>query len=194
MNDWEARYQQGSTGWDRGAVNPALIQWLDEGVLQPCRILVPGCGFGYEVCELASRGYDVTAVDIAPSAVTHLKQCLQQQGLTATVLEADLFSLDLGTFDAIYEQTCLCALPPVAWSTYTAWLHRHLQVDSLLLALFMQTGKEGGPPFHCGIENMRAIFAEDSWMWPDKPSLESSHHHGRFEVGMLLRPCKRGEV
>lgn len=27
--------------------------WLATGALQPCRILVPGCGSGYEVAALA---------------------------------------------------------------------------------------------------------------------------------------------
>lgn len=33
------------------------------------KALVPGCGRGYDVCEMAKRGYDALGLDIAPTAV-----------------------------------------------------------------------------------------------------------------------------
>jgi hypothetical protein len=66
---WQARYDQGQTGWDRGGASPTLLRWLAAGDLRPCRILVPGCGRGHEVVALAKAGFDVTGVDFAPAAV-----------------------------------------------------------------------------------------------------------------------------
>ena len=63
MNNWEERYQQGDTGWDRGSTSLALYTWLDNGALKPCRILIPGCGRGHEVVALAQLDYDVTRCD-----------------------------------------------------------------------------------------------------------------------------------
>jgi hypothetical protein len=45
---WQERYESGRTGWDRGGQSPALVRWLEDGVLTG-RVLVPGCGRGYEV-------------------------------------------------------------------------------------------------------------------------------------------------
>ena len=75
-DDWENRYQAGTTGWDRGASSNNLSYWLDNNLLKPCRILVPGCGNGYEVLMLAELGFDVVAIDIAPTAVENLKKAL----------------------------------------------------------------------------------------------------------------------
>ena len=73
---WEQRYRDDNTPWDRGETSRALLRWLDSGALRPCRILVPGCGRGYEVVELARRGFEVTAVDMSPSAVAHARAAL----------------------------------------------------------------------------------------------------------------------
>jgi len=68
--DWESKYRSGETPWDRGAPNPALTQWLADDALPPGRALVPGCGRGYEVMTLARAGWQVTAIDSAPSALS----------------------------------------------------------------------------------------------------------------------------
>lgn len=74
---WQSRYETGATGWDCGQPNPALLRWL-ENDLQPCRVLVPGCGRGYKVVELATRGFDVTALDYGRIGV-----CFQTHSATS---------------------------------------------------------------------------------------------------------------
>ena len=57
-NFWQERFEKKQTGWDRDATSPQLLAWLESGALQPCRIAVPGCGSGWEVAELARRGFE----------------------------------------------------------------------------------------------------------------------------------------
>ena len=66
-------------------------------------------------------------------------------------------------FDAIYDQTCLCALPPEIWPDYAARLHGWLRPGGRLFVLFMQTGSRGGPPFHCDLTEMQRLFAPTHW-------------------------------
>ena len=54
---WEQRFAGGHTPWDRGEANPQLVAWLAGGMLKPCRILIPGCGSGYEAAVLAKAGF-----------------------------------------------------------------------------------------------------------------------------------------
>ena len=185
---WEEKYRRGEDGWERGAPNPALRSWLDQGVLAAsARVLVPGCGRGHEVVELARRGHRVVAVDFAPSAVKALRARLVRESLQAEVVQDDLFAYTEGPFDAIYEQTCLCALDPARWPGYAIWLRDRLRPGGVLLALFMQTGMEEGPPFHCDLKAMRTLFDEEHWVWPKDPPLLSPHPSGRFELGFVLR-------
>ena len=66
---WQEKFNKNEIAWDRGAASPQLLAWLDSGALQPCRILVPGCGSGWEVAELARRGFEVVGLDYTEAAV-----------------------------------------------------------------------------------------------------------------------------
>ncbi len=188
LDFWERRYLDDDTPWDRGDVSPALTHWLESGVLQPCQILVPGCGRGYEVVELARRGFDVVGVDVAPAAVAGLQRRLVDLGFAAQVVCADLLKWEPEqTFDAIYEQTCLCAIAPAVWPVYGRQLRRWLRPDGSLFALFMQTHAPGGPPYHCDIGHMRELFEESHWGWPDSAPLVVPHPSGIREFAYALR-------
>jgi methyl halide transferase len=184
--DWEAKYREGRTGWQRPGVNPALAAWCESGALKPCRILMPGAGRSAEPAFLAQAGFDVTVVDLAPSAVA-----FQQAELAATggqVILADLLEWQPERlFDAIYDQTCLCALPPELWEAYARRLAGWLHPGGVLAALFMQTGGAGGPPFHCSLARMHELFPAAEWSWPETLPPEVPHPAGFREQPALLR-------
>lgn len=184
---WQARYDQGQTGWDRGGASPTLVRWLGTGELRPCRILVPGCGRGHEVVALAKAGFDVTGVDFAPTAVETVRAHLSREGLPAEIVQSDLFTFrPAQPFAAIYEQTCLCALPPERWAEYERQLAAWLVPGGRLFAAFMQTDSADGPPFACRPEAMRELFAADRWVWPER--LEPQEHPtGLLELTGVLR-------
>ena len=187
---WEERYQANNTGWDRGEVSLNLIHWLESGALKPCRIMVPGCGNGYEVLTLAERGFDVVAIDIAPTPVNNLRKALADAGLTAEVIESDFFDLDFQDkpFDAIYEQTCLCALPPDLWQKFATWLYNSLKTGGELFSQFMQTHAEGGPPFHCDMQEMRQLFNTQHWQWVNcNEPQKMTTLNNKMEIPCLLR-------
>jgi SAM-dependent methyltransferase len=184
---WQARYEHGQTGWDRGTVSPTLVRWLAAGDLRPCRILVPGCGRGHEIVALAKAGFEVTGVDFAPAAVAAARARLADEKLEAEVVQADLLAYRPDRpFEAIYEQTCLCALAPDLWPAYEARLATWLAPGGRLFAAFMQTDSTDGPPFACRPEAMRQLFAADRWDWPER--LEPQEHPtGLVELTGVLR-------
>lgn len=184
---WEEMYQQQKTGWDRGESSANLIYWIDKKLLEPCRILVPGCGNGYEVLTLAEKGFEVVAIDIAPSPIAHLKKVLQENNLTAEIIQADFFKWQVDKpFDAIYEQTSLCALPPGEWNQYETCLYRWLKPSGKLIAQFMQTGLRGGPPYHCEISDMKALFGKQRWKWSEQHYTGVKHSKDKAEILFLL--------
>jgi len=192
QRQWESKYHTGETGWDRGQCSPALRQWLADALVPQGRVLVPGCGNGYEVLELTRAGHYVTAVDIAAPPVMRLMGELASQGQHAKVIQADLFNwTPAEPFDAIYEQTCLCALAPELWPDYVSLLGNWLLPGGKLFALFMQTGREGGPPYHSPIERMHEIFPEDDWVWPEAESVRVDHPTGLHELAYVL--TRRGD-
>ncbi|OYY94603.1 MAG: thiopurine S-methyltransferase [Hydrogenophilales bacterium 28-61-23] len=190
MSHWEEKYRAKTIPWDRGAASPALPGWLEQGVLasgRDPRVLIPGCGRGHEALELARRGFQVTALDIAPTALEHLAAELDAAGVDAERVCADALSWQPAQpFDAIYEQTCLCALDPAHWAAYERQLFAWLRPGGQLFALFMQTDRPGGPPFHCALSEMRSLFADEHWRWPETAPARVAHPNGWFEFATVL--------
>jgi len=191
---WEQRFAEGNIPWDRGASNPQLRAWIAAGALKPCRILVPGCGSGHEVAELALAGFEVTGLDYADEAIARSHQRLMDAQVDATLVQADALKWTPDRpFDAIYEQTCLCALYPDDWVRYAGQLHRWLAPGGKLFAMFLQLlrpdaaqGFVQGPPYHCDINAMRALFAAPAWQWPKPPYARTTHPAGLAELAVVL--------
>ncbi len=186
--DWESRYRDGATGWERPGLNDAYLRWRANGLLTPCRILIPGGGRSSEPLAMAESGFDVTVVDLAESAVAAQRARLEHLHVRARVELANLLEWEASApFAAVYDQTCLCALPPAAWPEYAERLHRWLAPGGILFALFMQTHSAGGPPFHCSISAMRALFPAERWVWPERLETKVPHPSGLTEQPVVLR-------
>ena len=192
---WQERFEKNEIGWDRGAASPQLIGWIESGALQPCRIAVPGCGTGWEVAELARRGFEVVGLDYTAAAVERTRALLDAQGLKAEVLQADVLQYQPATlFDAVYEQTCLCAIHPEHWLEYAQQLQQWLKPGGSLWVLYLQmirpaATEEGvihGPPYHCDINGMRALFPEKAWIWPKPPYEKVEHPTLSYELALRL--------
>ncbi len=175
---WDERFATGNIPWDRGEANPQLLAWLADGTLAPGQqIVVPGCGQGWEVAALARAGLSVIGIDFAPQALALCRRLLERDASQATLVDADVLHWQPpAPVDAVFEQTCLCALYPDFWMRYAAQLHQWLKPGGKLLALFMQASRasasEGfieGPPYHCDIHAMRALFPAMLWEWPKPP-------------------------
>lgn len=89
MQDWEEHYASSAEPWT--LPDPAVVAEA-EG-LSPGRALDLGCGEGGNAIWLAERGWHVTAVDSAPTAIARLERCALDrslphvQGLVADILE-----------------------------------------------------------------------------------------------------------
>lgn len=186
--DWDSRYRDGATGWERPGLNPAFVSWTEGGMLKPCRVLVPGAGRSAEPLALAEAGFDVTVVDASAIATATQRARLERLHVKAHVAQADLLRwTPPAVFDAIYDQACLCALPPDIWPDYADRLHRWLRPGGSLFILFMQTHTQGGPPFHCDLGHMQRLFAGSEWEWPATLPPAVEHSAGREEQPAVLR-------
>ena len=65
------------------------------------RVLEIGCGSGVVSVHCAAEGCDVTAGDVNPKAVDLTRKNLEANGLSAEVVETDVYSGVDGTFDTI---------------------------------------------------------------------------------------------
>jgi SAM-dependent methyltransferase len=141
---WDTRYRDGTTPWDAGRVPPRLLAWLEKETSR-LRVLVPGCGSGYEVRAFAERGHDVLGIDFSDEALEAAKG--------SHVRKADFFQLDEPPFDVVYERTFLCALPRRLWSDWGRKIAEVVRPGGRLVGFFYLNDNERGPPF--GIDAAR---------------------------------------
>ena len=155
---WEKRFREGVTPWDAGRV-PASLERFLETEKPGQRVLVPGCGSGYEVRSFADAGFDVLAIDYTAAAVERAKEVLGP--LAHLVQLADLFDFDPGTaFDLVYERAFLCALPRRLWPDYAPRVAGLLRPQGRLAGFFFFDDNERGPPFGLKAGELDVLLGE----------------------------------
>jgi len=115
---FEALYSQAAGDssiipWADLKVNPGLEEWITRSRIrgEGMKALKVGCGLGDDAERLAKLGFEVTAFDIAPSAVEWCKK--RFPGLRVSYLVRDLFHAPQewkGAFDFVLESYTLQVL------------------------------------------------------------------------------------
>jgi ubiquinone/menaquinone biosynthesis C-methylase UbiE len=111
----EAHFYEQAIPWADMVSNPNLVQWLDRQNVQGQghRALVVGCGLGDDAEELARRGFEVVAFDIAPTAIDWCKRRFPASQVEYVVADAlDIPPVWNSSFDFVFEAYTLQSLPP----------------------------------------------------------------------------------
>ena len=159
---WEDIYLENDTGWDLKGVTPFFDSISNE--LIQGKVCILGCGRGYDAIMFAKKGFDVTAVDFAPTPISELNKLAIQKSVTINTIKDDIFSLVEkfpDTFDYVIEQTCFCAIHPNRRKEYEILVRTILKLGGKLIGLWFPLDKsqeEGGPPFGTTIDEVKSIF------------------------------------
>tara|TARA_B100001245_G_scaffold148073_1_gene110740 strand:+ start:568 stop:1173 length:606 start_codon:yes stop_codon:yes gene_type:complete len=163
---WEGIYLEDDAGWDLGGATPIFDSMADS--ISPGKVCIIGCGRGYDAIMFAQKGFEVTAIDFAPSAINAVKDLARKAKLAVNTIENDIFTLApvyANTYDFIIEQTCFCAINPARRSEYETVVNQLLKPGGKLIGLWFPLDKlieDGGPPWGTTIEEVKSIF-KDGW-------------------------------
>ena len=90
--------------WDSGRPSSELIRVVEAGRFPGATVLEMGCGTGTNAVELARRGYRVTAVDLAASAVEKGRAKAIRAGVPVDFRVGDLTQVELGgPYDCLFD-------------------------------------------------------------------------------------------
>jgi SAM-dependent methyltransferase len=140
--------------WDHGAPRPALVEWAEAASLDGAGrgALVVGCGLGSDAEYLSSRGFAVTAFDVAPTAVRVASE--RHPGSAVDYVVADLLDPPRkwgGAFAFVFESLTVQSLPdsvrPQAIARVTEFVGPH---GTLLVVASGREEADGpveGPPW-----------------------------------------------
>jgi SAM-dependent methyltransferase len=182
-SDWETRYQTGDTPWEKGEPSPGLVDFLAAHAELPRgTVCVPGCGTGHDARAWARAGFDVTACDIAPSAVRLCQEKTAAAGIRNLRFLCADFLRDAvpEEFDWLFEHTLFCAINPGQREDYVRAVARWLKPQGQLLAVHYLIPDTEGPPFGTTREEVIARFAPhfellEEWVprsYPNRTGLE----------------------
>jgi Thiopurine S-methyltransferase (TPMT). len=143
---FDIRYAAGRMAWDYGGVQNLLKVFLDKHP-GPGRVLIPGCGSGYEIEAFSSGGWDVIGIDFSAVAVARARRLLGP--LADKVYKGDFFTYPLGEscFDIIYERTFLCTMLPDVWPHYAERIANLVAPSGVLCGFFFLGPEEEPPPY-----------------------------------------------
>ncbi|PYH92842.1 S-adenosyl-L-methionine-dependent methyltransferase [Aspergillus ellipticus CBS 707.79] len=220
-NGWKNLWDtDNSDMWDRGKPSPALINLLEqrEDIISPVtadgrrkKVLVPGCGKGYDVVMLALHGFDVVGLELSPKGVSVAEEyarnelqapqthnfgsawAKKSEPGSISFIQGDFFRSDTTkglTFDVIYDYTFLCALHPTMRAGWAARMAELLVSGGLMVCLEFPLFKDvslPGPPWPLkGVHWNLLAEGGDGIVYPPKENRPGGT--GWFERKWYIKP------
>jgi len=154
---WTERYENQKTGWDIGYSGP-LSQILDLIKDKEVRILIPGCGSGYEAEYAFQNGFkNIHVLDFSQEPLEAFKKRCPE--FPTSQIHQDDFFKHKGTYDVVLEQTFFCALNPELRENYADKMHDLLSPNGILSGVLFDFPLDSGPPFGGTKENYIQLFS-----------------------------------
>ncbi len=106
--DFDEWYRKGDLPWDTGRHDAHLELLIDTRSIPPCPVLELGAGTGSDAIWLAQRGFQVTALDISPTAIEFARRKASDAGVSVEFIPADILRDEIpnGPFDLIFDRGC----------------------------------------------------------------------------------------
>jgi 2-polyprenyl-3-methyl-5-hydroxy-6-metoxy-1,4-benzoquinol methylase len=151
---WESFYRERAVEtmpWYFAGLDPDFAIELDALGIDRGRVLDIGTGAGTQAIDLAVRGFEVTATDIAEAAIEHARKSASELGVKVQLLVDDVLDSHVqGVFDVVFDRGCFHTLAPDRRPEYVAMVAAHVRVGGhLLLKCFshLQPGDVGPHKF-----------------------------------------------
>ncbi|XP_020588593.1 probable thiol methyltransferase 2 isoform X1 [Phalaenopsis equestris] len=159
---WEKCWEEGVTPWDLGQTTPIISHLIQTGKLPEGRILVPGCGTGYDVVAMASSTRFVVGLDVSTTAINKAKELSSSlpNARYFTFLEEDFFTwTPPELFDVIFDYTFFCAIHPSMRSAWASKVSELLKPNGELITLmYLFDDQEVGPPYNTSVADYLEVL------------------------------------
>lgn len=191
--DWQQAWRDGRTPWDAGASPPALQGLLERDEVPAGRVLVPGCGTGYDLATLAREDREVVGIDLSEDARAAF--LARHPNLPGRVVYevADFFSYEASApFDFVWDYTFFCALDPGQRPLWASAVERLVKPNGLLATLLFPfeqpLSEREGPPWPVNSALVRS-FIESAFEEVEihEPARSHSGREGRERLAVWRR-------
>ncbi|MCD4759984.1 class I SAM-dependent methyltransferase [archaeon] len=128
---------EGVAVWTEFGPPKELRDLVESGEIKPCNVLDVGCGEGFYAIYLASKGFDVTGIDISENAIKLAKENATKQGVKIKFMALDVDDLDIinDKFDFVFEWAILHHIIPEQRNKYLENIKRILNKKGKYLSI-----------------------------------------------------------
>ncbi len=193
LERWDRAYRGGQMpGWDVGRPDSILREVVQTKTVLPGRTVELGCGTGTNAVYLAQQGFQVSAIDIAPTALALAEKKAAAAGVKVRWLLADvLWPPRLPPADFIFDRGCYHGVRQSNAAGYVAALRRLSRPGTrvLILAGNANEPRTGGPP-RVTEEQLRADFSAEfqfEWLKTTRFDTRQEDRAGALAWAVLLR-------
>jgi len=195
IDRWDRAYRDGRhPPWNSGTAAPDLREAVEKGDIKPCRVVVLGCGSGMNAIYLAKQGFDVTAIDVAPTALSLAEADAEKAGVEVKWLLADVLALpELEPFDLIFDRGCYHNVRYVDAKGFVATLDRLSRPGTKVFVLSCDRDKAPG----VREPTMRTDFSElFDFEWIRKSNIvtgkDEKKRHPSWSVMLRKKDAEKG--
>lgn len=149
--EWDLAYREGTPPWETGRPAAELVRLVEQGKISRGTALDIGCGTGANAVYLAQQGFEVTAVDISPTAIERARTRAALAGVNIHFVVDDVFQFIRSCpapFDFLLDAGFYHYIRSHAINAYLDFLWRASRPGSYCLVLAGHAAEtaEGAPP------------------------------------------------
>jgi SAM-dependent methyltransferase len=170
-----------------------LLSLLSRGLVPPGRVLVPGCGTGYDLATLSRVDREVVGLDISDDARSAFHAAHPELPGSVSYEVGDFFSFEPDEpFDFVWDYTFFCALDPEQRGPWSDTMKRLVKPSGLLATLLFPfedpISERQGPPWPINTAMLRR-FLEGSFEEREVTESEATHpgREGREHLALWQR-------
>jgi len=193
LERWDRAYRGGQTPpWDVGRPDSILREVVQTKTVAPGRTVELGCGTGTNAVYLAEQGFEVSAIDIAPTALAVAEKKAAAAGVKVRWLLADVLAPPrMPPADFIFDRGCYHGIRQSNAAGYVAALRRLSRPGTrvLIVAGNANEPRSGGPP-RVTEEQLRKDFSADfefEWLKTTRFDTRQEDRAGALAWAVLLR-------
>lgn len=194
MDGWDRTYRGGRRpGWDVGRPASVLEAAIKDGAVKSGRALELGCGTGTNAVYLAQKGFDVTAIDVAPTCLTIARDKAGKAKVKVRWVVADVLNLPaLGQFDFIFDRGCYHGVRRVSADGFVKSVNAVSKPGTLMLIIAGNANepRHYGPPRVDETEMVNDFGKTWDFVWLKETRLDSRNPKAKSSAwswSILLR-------
>ncbi len=156
---WENRYKTNDFGWDTGQITTPIRDYIDQIQDKSIKILIPGCGNGYEFEYLVNHGFsNVFVLDYAKTPLDNIRKRISNFN-PEQFIQSDFFEHN-SEYDLIIEQTFFCAIDPSLRNNYAHKMFMSLRPKGKIIGLLFHFPlTKNGPPYGGSKTEYKKLFS-----------------------------------